>query len=83
MIRYDKIGCNLLPLAIVIIGMKNPFTRAASAALYIACVVLAINRITSFAGQNETLFIPMAMLSLFVLSAAVMGFLFVSEPLLL
>ncbi len=63
--------------------MKNPFTYASLAALYIACVVSGITCIGSFAGQNETILIPMAMLSLFVLSAAVMGFLFLSEPLLL
>ena len=32
------------------------------------------------AELEETLFIPMAMLSLFVLSAAVMGFLFIYHP---
>jgi hypothetical protein len=34
-------------------------------------------------SQNGTIIIPMTMLSLFVLSAAVMGFLFLSEPLYL
>jgi hypothetical protein len=34
-------------------------------------------------SQNGTILIPMTMLSLFVLSAAVMGFLFLSEPLYL
>ncbi len=62
--------------------MKKPFLHALAAALYIAAIVLAINFVTSFLkGQNGGLIIPMAMLSLFVLSAAVMGFLFLSEPL--
>lgn len=64
-------------------NIKNPFAYASFAALYIICIVLGINSTSSFAGQNETILIPMAMLSLFVLSAAVMGFLFVSEPLFL
>jgi hypothetical protein len=63
--------------------MKKPFTYASLAILYIACLVLGINSLSSFVGQNETLFIPIAMLSLFVLSASIMGFLFISEPLLL
>ena len=64
--------------------MKKPFLRALGAAGYIAFIVLVINFTgTALEGQNETLVIPMTMLSLFVLSAAVMGFLFLSEPLYL
>ena len=64
--------------------MKKPFLYALTATLYIVIIVLVIN----FGGsvlkdQEETIIIPMAMLSLFVLSAAVMGFLFLSEPLYL
>ncbi len=62
--------------------MKKPFLHALGAAIYIAVLV----SVGSFAGsflkdQPETIIIPMTMLSLFVLSAAVMGFLFLSEPL--
>ncbi|MFA5777878.1 MAG: hypothetical protein WC870_00040 [Candidatus Paceibacterota bacterium] len=62
--------------------MKKPFLNALAAALYIVVIVF----VTQFVGsvlkdQNDTIIIPMTMLSLFVLSAAVMGFLFLAEPL--
>ncbi|MFA5095053.1 MAG: hypothetical protein WC447_00080 [Candidatus Paceibacterota bacterium] len=62
--------------------MKKPFFYASGAALYIVIIVFVIQVVTSvLKDQNETVIIPMTMLSLFVLSAAVMGFLFLSEPL--
>lgn len=64
--------------------MKKPFLRALGAALYIVIIVLVVNFVTSaLKSQNETIVIPMTMLSLFVLSAAVMGYLFLSESLYL
>jgi hypothetical protein len=60
--------------------MKKPFIYSLLAALYIAFLVLGINYILPMLPQKSIL-IPMVMLSLFVLSAAVMGFLFLSEPL--
>ncbi len=62
--------------------MKTPFLRALSAALYIVAIVLII-QLFAFVlkDQKDTIIIPMTMLSLFVLSAAVMGYLFLSEPL--
>jgi hypothetical protein len=62
--------------------MKKPFLHALGAALYIATLVLVVHA-TSFLpqSQEESIIIPMTMLGLFVLSAAVMGFLFLSEPL--
>jgi hypothetical protein len=62
---------------------KSPFTYASLAALYIVIIILGVTSTPYFFGKNETIFIPMAMLSLFVISAAIMGFLFVSEPILL
>ncbi|MDE2399971.1 MAG: hypothetical protein KGL67_03115 [Patescibacteria group bacterium] len=59
--------------------MKKPFIHALAAALYIVIIVLVMNVVTSIL-PGKTLLIPMAVLSLFVLSAAVMGFLFLSEP---
>ncbi len=62
--------------------MKKPFLHALGAALYIFTLVSVGSFFTSaLKGQKETIIIPMTMLSLFVLSAAVMGFLFLSEPL--
>ena len=64
--------------------MKKPFLHALGAALYIVVIVFITQTVTSLLkSQNETIITPMTMLSLFVLSAAVMGFLFLSEPLYL
>ena len=64
--------------------MKQPFLRALGAALYIVAIVLLIWGFGAALGdQEDTIVIPMTMLSLFVLSAAVMGYLFLSEPLTL
>jgi len=64
--------------------MKKPFLHALGAVLYIVIIVFVVQVVTSaLKSQNETIIIPMTMLSLFVLSAAVMGYLFLSEPLYL
>lgn len=64
--------------------MKKPFIHALAAALYIVIIVLVIQFFGSaLKNKVDTIVIPMTMLSLFVLSAAVMGFLFLSEPLYL
>jgi hypothetical protein len=62
--------------------MRKPLLHATGAALYIVTLVLVVHA-TSFLpqSQEESIIIPMTMISLFVLSAAVMGFLFLSEPL--
>ncbi len=60
--------------------MKKPFLHALTAALYIVVIVLIINIVTLILSK-ETILIPMVLLSLFVLSAAVMGYLFLFEPL--
>lgn len=60
---------------------KNPFLHALVAAVYIVLIVFVIDTITSIVALQKTILIPMMMLSLFVLSAAIMGFLFVYEPL--
>ena len=66
--------------------VKNPFVNAVLAAAYIGVVVLIMNTFVDGphedVGQN-VLLIPITVLSLFVLSAAVMGYLFLSEPLTL
>ena len=62
--------------------MKKPFLHALAAALYIVVIVLVIQLFGSaLRDQKDTIIIPMTMLSLFVLSASIMGFLFLSEPL--
>lgn len=62
--------------------MKNPYLNALAAAVYIAIIVVGINLVGEYGrDREETILIPMAMLSLFVLSAAIMSYLFVLEPL--
>jgi hypothetical protein len=61
--------------------MKKPFIYSLAVALYIVFIVSIMSVSTSFMPAKDNIFMPMVMLSLFVLSAAVMGFLFLSEPL--
>jgi hypothetical protein len=61
---------------------KNPVINAIAAEAYIVGLVLLISSFENTLGKTEdTVFAPMVALSLFVLSAAVMGFLFVYQPL--
>lgn len=64
---------------------KKPFTHALAATVYITLIISAITVGERFQygseGSFDRIVIPIAMLSLFVLSAAVMGYLFVAEPL--
>ncbi len=60
--------------------MKKPILYAFVATVYIVFIVSVIN-FTKYLPPKETIIIPMVMLGLFVLSAAIMGFLFLSEPL--
>ena len=49
---------------------------------YIAGIILVISKTSSIAANTpDTILAPVTMLSLFVLSAAIMGILFVYEPL--
>lgn len=64
--------------------MKKPFLRALGAAVYIVGIVGLIQLFSHFLkNKPDTIIIPMTMLSLFVLSAAVMGYLFLSESIYL
>lgn len=64
---------------------KNPFINAALASAYIWLVVSVISYFEHATpeGGGEFFVVPVAFLSLFVLSAATMGFLFLYEPLTL
>ena len=62
---------------------KNPLINASAAALYVAAVGLIPyigSKIAEVAEPKETIFGPIAFLSLFTLSAALMAFLFFYEP---
>ncbi len=58
---------------------KNPLASALAAALYIV-VVACVMYYGLKNNKGESILIPIAMLSLFTLSTAVMGSLFILEP---
>lgn len=60
---------------------NKPFYNALAAFLYICGVVTLINYGSKFAGENESILAPIAMLSLFVLSVSIMAYIFFLEPL--
>jgi hypothetical protein len=61
---------------------KNPITNAFAALVYIIIVACAMFYGTNHTGQTEdSILAPIAIISLFTLSAAVMGYLFLSQPL--
>lgn len=63
--------------------MKNPILNAILAGGYIAGIVLVMNLLMSLGQEGDgedVILIPMTMLSLFTLSAAVMGYLFAATP---
>lgn len=60
---------------------KNPLINSSLATLYIVTLVLVMYfGIQKTAGQEDTFIIPIAMISLFTLSAAVMAYLFCFQP---
>ena len=64
---------------------RSPFWNAAAAAGYIVIIAsFLFYGPKAMGGQGEdTVLIPIAMLSLFVLSAAVMGYLFIYQPVIM
>ena len=60
---------------------KNPVLNALAGLLYIVLVVSLMQYAPLFFGKSETILIPIAVLSLFVFSAACMGYLFLFQPL--
>lgn len=59
---------------------KNPIINALSAALYITVVASVMYYAPRLVGPAESVLVPIAILSLFVLSAAIMGYIFCYEP---
>ena len=59
---------------------KNPYLNSICAELYIIIVVLIMHLISK-PNTPDNFFDPVAGISLFVLSAAVMGYLFLGQPL--
>ena len=62
---------------------KNPVWNALAAFAYVVLVVQVPTYGQVIFGEPETVLIPIAMLSLFVFSAALMGFIFFYEPVLM
>jgi len=62
---------------------KTPFINAISASVYIVAVSLLMFNANKLFGPKDTILTPIAVLSLFTLSAAVMGYLFLYQPLML
>lgn len=60
---------------------KNPLINALAASLYITVVASVMYYGLKMGGQKDTVIIPIAVISLFTLSAAVMGYLFLYQPL--
>ena len=59
---------------------KNPIVNALAAAVYIILIVSVMNWGTKMVTHPNTFIAPMAVVSLFTLSAAVMGYLFCYQP---
>ena len=59
---------------------KNPFLNALGASIYIGLVVLLMNFSSNIESSANELVIGSMMISLFTLSAAVMGYIFLYEP---
>lgn len=62
---------------------KNPFINAAVATLYISAIVSFMFYGLAHSHPDNSVFFPIAFISLFTLSAAVMGYLFLYKPLML
>ncbi len=60
---------------------KNPLINAVSALAYIVVVAEVMNYVSHLENEPETIIGPIAFLSLFTLSATVMGYLFLGQPL--
>ncbi|MEK6858889.1 MAG: hypothetical protein AABX53_03180 [Nanoarchaeota archaeon] len=63
--------------------LKRALIDSVGTAAYIALIVTFIFSLQVFQGSKETILIPMAMLLLFVCSAAITGFLVFGKPAML
>lgn len=59
---------------------RNPFLNALAAVLYIVAVASVMYYGLASSGREDTVIIPIAIISLFTLSAAVMGYIFLYQP---
>lgn len=59
---------------------KNPFLNAFAAILYIIFVATFMFYGTKMSGPENSIIVPIAIISLFTLSAAMMGYIFMYTP---
>lgn len=59
---------------------KNPFLNALAAIAYIIVVASAMFYGSNSAPAEDSVFAPITIISLFTLSAAVMGYIFLAQP---
>ncbi|MDP3725965.1 MAG: hypothetical protein Q8R36_02080 [bacterium] len=59
---------------------KNPFLNALAASLYITFIASVLYYGPKITPHVDAVIVPIVILSLFVLSAAIMGYLFLYEP---
>ena len=59
---------------------KNPFINALGAVAYIVLVASTMFYVSNHAQHNVSIMVPIMVLSLFTLSAAVMGYIFLAQP---
>jgi len=59
---------------------SNPFYNAVFALAYIFLVVIGISNLERFNVVEDNILMPISMLSLFVLSAAIMAYIFLYHP---
>src|SRR5436853_4919336 len=81
--KTTKLFCNIFPSELVIIGImtKNPIKNALAALCYIVLIILCVFYAPKVFGDvKESILLPIMFLSLFTLSAAVMGYLFLFQP---
>ncbi len=58
----------------------NPVLNALAASVYITAIVSFLSYMPKLVGPSEGIIVPIMMLSLFVFSAATMGYLFLAKP---
>lgn len=59
---------------------KKPLVNSLIATVYIVLLVLGMNYGVKLTQQQDSLLMPIGMISLFTLSAAIMGYLFCFQP---
>lgn len=62
---------------------KNPIINAGVASLYITILASAMRYASSLSRPDDSFFAPIAFLSLFTLSAGFMGYVFLSQPIMM